>query len=78
MDQLPLLPPVDRTYVCHAPVPTLTVREQPSYRVLHNSAACNGAELIAALLGGAQSLETAHRLLTAFGSLHSIARATCN
>ncbi|MCC7362713.1 MAG: DNA repair protein RadC [Anaerolineales bacterium] len=77
MYQLPLLPAVDRTYVGHATAPTLTIREQPSYRVLHNSAACSGAELIAALLGGAQSLETAQRLLSAFGSLHSIARATC-
>lgn len=77
MDQLPLFPLPDRAYAVKPARSALAVREQPGYRVLHNSAACNGAELIAALLGGARSLETAQRLLAAFGSIHSIARATC-
>lgn len=76
MDQLPLFPLPDQVYATQVTRPTLAIREQPGYRVLHNSAACNGAELIAALIGGAQSLESAQRLLQAFGSLHSIARAT--
>jgi DNA repair protein RadC len=78
MDQLPLFQSTEQPYSIQATLPTLTIREQPGYRVLHNSGACNGAELLAALLGGAQSLETAQRLLSAFGSLHSIARATCD
>jgi DNA repair protein RadC len=78
MDQLSLFPSPDRLYTTPALTrPTLAVREQPNYRVLHNSAACNGAELIAALLGGAQSLDTAQRLLATFGSLHNVAKATC-
>ena len=77
MDQLPLFPLPQPVYNLKPSRPILTIREQPGYRVLHNSAACNGAELIAALLGGNQSLATAERLMAAFGSLHSIARATC-
>jgi DNA repair protein RadC len=77
MDQLSLFPLPDPSYDEKAARPMLAVRERPGYRVLHNSAACNGAELIAALLGGQQALETAQRLLAAFGSLHAIARAAC-
>lgn len=77
MDQLSLFPLPDRAYATKPSRRMLTIREQPGYRVLHNSGACNGAELIAALLGGSHSLVTAERLLAAFGSLHSIARATC-
>src|SRR5258706_8795284 len=79
MDQLSLFPSPDRLYATPIPTrPTLAIREQPNYRVLHNSAACNGTELIAALLGGAQSLDTAQRLLASFGSLHNVAKATCS
>ncbi|MCC7362022.1 MAG: DNA repair protein RadC [Anaerolineales bacterium] len=77
MDQLTLFPLPDRAYSAKPVRPTLAIREKPGYRVLHNSSACNGAELIAAMVGGSRSLETAQRLLNAFGSLHGIARTSC-
>src|SRR5579859_600458 len=74
MSQLPLLPDLP---TCYTPKPSnsLAIREQPGYRVTHNSSACSTNELVAVLIGGSQALETAQRLLTAFGSLHRIARA---
>jgi DNA repair protein RadC len=74
MSQLPLLPDLP---TCYTPKPSngLAIREQPGYRVTHNSSACSTNELVAVLIGGSQALETAQRLLTVFGSLHKIARA---
>ena len=46
---------------------TLPLREQPAYRVTANAAACNLAELLAAVIGGAQQIEVAEGLLARFG-----------
>lgn len=54
----------------------LPVRERPVYRVAADSSACNVVELLAAIIGGARQLEVAQALLTHFGSLHGVARAT--
>ncbi len=75
MSQLPLLPGVSQVYSQPA-VCLMPLRDQPGYRVLTNSAACNTAELLAVIIGGSQPLDVALRLLTHFGSLTSVARAT--
>jgi len=46
---------------------TLPLRDQPTYRVSSNAAACSLAELLAALVGGAQQIEVAEGLLAHFG-----------
>jgi DNA repair protein RadC len=46
---------------------TLPLRDQPTYRVTSNATACSLAELLAALIGGAQQIETAENLLAHFG-----------
>jgi DNA repair protein RadC len=47
----------------------LPLREQPAYRVAQDPEACNLAELLAAIVGGAQQIETAEALLAKFGSI---------
>jgi len=46
---------------------TLPLRDQPAYRVASNAAGCNLAELLAAVVGGAQQIEVAEGLLVRFG-----------
>jgi DNA repair protein RadC len=46
---------------------TLPLRDQPAYRVTSNAAACNLAELLAAVVGGTQQIEIAEGLLAHFG-----------
>ncbi len=46
---------------------TLPLRDQPAYRVSSNAAACSLAELLAAVVGGAQQIEVAEHLLARFG-----------
>jgi DNA repair protein RadC len=46
---------------------TLPLRDQPTYRVSSNAAACSLAELLAAVVGGAQQIEVAEGLLAHFG-----------
>jgi DNA repair protein RadC len=46
---------------------TLPLRDQPAYRVTSNAAACSLAELLAAVVGGAQQIEVAEGLLSRFG-----------
>ena len=41
---------------------TLPLRDQPAYRVTSNAAACNLAELLAAVVGGTQQIEIAEGL----------------
>lgn len=72
MSQLPLLPPTP--YAPRQPV-RRSLRDQPAYRVVHDSGACSTAELLAVVIGGSQPLEAAQALLARFGSLHAIARA---
>ena len=74
MEQLPLLP---FPPVLH-PASTssqLSLRERPAYRVMVNSSACNGAELLASIIGSPHQIEVAYSLLTRFGSLHGITSA---
>ena len=75
MTQLPLFPPTQPKYPPR-PSAGMPLRDRPAYRVMADSTACSTAELLAAIIGGAQSLETALRLTTLFGSLHNIARAS--
>lgn len=46
---------------------TLPLREQPTYRVTANVAACSLAELLAAVVGGPRQIEIAEGLLARFG-----------
>jgi DNA repair protein RadC len=71
MTQLPL---EFVTYLIETPV-ALPVHERPAYRVAADSAACNTAELLAALIGGPRQVHVAQGLLAQFGSLHGVARA---
>jgi DNA repair protein RadC len=45
----------------------LPLRDQPAYRVSANATACNLAELLAAVVGGAQQIEVAEGILARFG-----------
>lgn len=54
----------------------LPLRETPAYRVQADSAACNLAELLSVLIGGAAAAQTATRLIEHFGSAFAIAQAT--
>jgi DNA repair protein RadC len=45
----------------------LPLRDQPAYRVTSNAAGCSLAELLAAVVGGAQQIEVAEGILTRFG-----------
>jgi DNA repair protein RadC len=46
---------------------TLPLRDQPAYRVASNANGCNLAELLAAVVGGAQQIEVVDGLLSHFG-----------
>ena len=50
-----------------AKLKTLPLRDQPAYRVTSNAAACSLAELLAAVVGGAQQIEVAEGILARFG-----------
>ena len=75
MTQLPLFPMPGKSYPTRRNA-GLPLRDRPAYRVMAGSAACNTAELLATVISGPQSLETATRLLSRFGSLHNVARAS--
>jgi DNA repair protein RadC len=72
MQQLPLILSI-------APDPRLArlpAPEQPIHRVAERPSACNRVELLAALIGGPNQIDTAERLLAAFGSLRAMSAAT--
>jgi DNA repair protein RadC len=74
MRQLPLI-------ISIAPDPRLArlpAPEQPVRRVAERPSACNRVELLAALIGGPNQIETAEHLLAAFGSLRAMAAATAD
>jgi DNA repair protein RadC len=56
----------------------LPIREQPSFRVANNSDGCSLAELLAVIIGGANQIESAEKLLGQFGSVQKIAQAHVN
>ena len=57
----------NRKLYAPAKLKTLPLRDKPAYRVSMNSAACSLAELLAAVVGGAQQIEIAEGLLAHFG-----------
>jgi DNA repair protein RadC len=57
-------------------VRALPLRERPLFRVQRDAGACNLAELLAAVVGGARQIEVAHDLLGRFGDLDGVARAS--
>jgi DNA repair protein RadC len=63
METLLISPP---SYPLHK-LKTLPLRDQPAYRVSSNAAACSLAELLAAVVGGAQQIEVAEGILARFG-----------
>jgi DNA repair protein RadC len=63
MEPLLITPPAYRP----TKLKTLPLRDQPAYRVTSNAAACNLAELLAAVVGGAQQIEVAEGILARFG-----------
>ena len=62
MDTLFTMPP---TYKPSA-LKCLPLRDQPAYKVTADPLRCNLSELLASVIGGAQQIETANALLTAF------------
>ena len=56
-------------------VKLLPLRDQPAYRVTQNTASCSLVELLAAVIGGAQQIETSEALLARFSDLRSLSRA---
>ena len=56
----------------------LPLRERPAWRVAYQADSCNLVELLAALIGGAQQIETAQALLGRFDSPKTLANATCD
>ena len=63
METLLSIPP---SYPLHK-LKTLPLRDQPAYRVTSNATACSLAELLAAVVGGAQQIEIAEGILARFG-----------
>ena len=57
----------NRQLYAPAKLKTLPLRDKPAYRVSVNTAACSLAELLAAVVGGAQQIEIAEGLLAHFG-----------
>lgn len=53
----------------------LPVCEQPGYRVGKDPDACNLPELLAVIIGGANQIECAERLIRQFGTMQKIAQA---
>ena len=54
----------------------LPLREQPAYRISANAAACNLAELLAAVVGGTQQIEIAEGILAQYdGDIQRICKA---
>ena len=53
----------------------LPLREQPGYRVAKDSDSCSLPELLAVMIGGANQIESAERLLAQFGTMQQIAQA---
>ncbi len=71
-DYMPPIPPTPRRRVCD-----LAAEERPLYRLhQHGSNALSTSELLALLLGTAEAPGLAAELLTTFGSLHQLARAS--
>lgn len=60
-----LLPYVSQPYE-QPQLKTIPLREQPTYRVIQNAAACNLGELLAAVIGGPRQIETSQALLARF------------
>lgn len=57
-------------------VTALPLRERPAWRVARRPANCSLVELLAAVIGGARQLESAHKLLAHFGSLRALSQAS--
>lgn len=77
MQQLPLFDLSTTRALCPASTfEHLPTRDRPAYRVMANSPACNTQELLAAIVGGPRQVAIAQTLLSRFGSLHGIARAS--
>lgn len=53
----------------------LSLRERPAYRASTSPQACTSIELLAAVIGGPQQIETASALMTKFGSLRDLFNA---
>ncbi|MEI7846145.1 MAG: DNA repair protein RadC [Chloroflexota bacterium] len=59
-------------------VKLLPLRERPAYRASSTPAACTSIELLAAVIGGPQQIETANALLAKFVTLRRIFNAHVN
>ena len=57
---------------------SLAVRERPAYRASSAPSACTSVELLAAVIGGPQQIETANALLKKFGTLRRLYNAHVN
>jgi len=67
----------NRQFYAPAKLKTLPLRDKPAYRVSVNTAACSLAELLAAVVGGAQQIEIAEGLLAHFsGDVQRIYKAS--
>ena len=73
MNQLSLISPEYKPTRLHS----LPLRDQPAYKVASNPIGCNLSELLASIIGGAQQIEIADTLMTAYsGDIQRIYKAS--
>ncbi len=73
--QTPLFTTTPTTKYPPSQVKLLPLRERPAYRASSTPAACTSLELLAAVIGGPQQIETANALLAKFGTLRRLYNA---
>ncbi len=73
--QMLLLPDPQASSYALPRLKLLPVREQPGYRVAKDPDGCNLPELLAVIIGGANQIESAERLVCQFGTVQKIAQA---
>jgi DNA repair protein RadC len=76
--QTPLFTTTPTTQYPPSQVKLLPLRERPAYRASSTPAACTCLELLAAVIGGPQQIETANALLAKFGTLRRLYNAHVN
>lgn len=54
----------------------MAVRETPAYRVIEDPYSCNTGEILAAVIGGPKQIEISHTLLSHYGDIRSIHKAS--
>jgi DNA repair protein RadC len=76
--QIQAFQPNKRRIVMKTLLEALPVRERPVWRVAYQADGCSMVELLATIVGGSHQLEISHELMTRFGSVRAISKATCD